>query len=97
MAIKTPSVTVTTTATLIAAQPRTALDDVHWVEVVVPAGGSTVYLGGPDVTTGTGRPLAPSASAEASWAATLGGDDNLYGIVASGSQAVRVLRSRMPS
>lgn len=96
MALHTGNVTVGTTPTLLSSSPRRGLDDVHWVEVIVPAAGSTVYVGGSDVTSSNGRPVAPSSSVEASWAATLGPEDHLYGVTASGTQAVRVLRSREP-
>ena len=96
MALVTASVTIGTTPTLICLSPVRGLDDVHWVEIVVAAAGSTVFLGGPNVTTADGRPVAPSATVEASWSATRGPGDPIYGVVASGSQAVRVFRSRQP-
>src|SRR5690348_119104 len=97
MPLKSEVITVADTATQLAESPRRGLDDVHWVEVVVPANGATVYIGGADVNTTNGRPLTPTSTAEASWSATLGPEDVLYGIVASSTQDVHVLRSRKPN
>lgn len=94
--IHTAVVTVGAAPTLLANSPRRGLDDVHWVEIIVPAAGSTIYVGGSDVTSANGRPIAPTASAEDSWSATLGPEDHLYAVTAAGTQAVRVIRSREP-
>lgn len=96
MALHTGNVTVGTTPTLLSNSPRRGLDDVHWVEVIVAANGSVVYVGGSDVTSSNGRPITPTATSEDSWSATLGPEDHLYAVTASGTQAVRVLRSREP-
>lgn len=90
MAVFTSAVTVTTSATLLLSRDfnrRTAL--VH-----VPTGGSTVYIGGDDVTTANGIPL------EAGQTLALGQGDTTdqspryayYGIVAASTQGVRVMR-----
>lgn len=55
-----------------------------------PAGGSTVYLGGPGVTsTSYGYALAAGAD----YANDLQPDDALFGVVASGSVTVNVLHT----
>jgi hypothetical protein len=53
----------------------------------VPTGAQTVYLGGSQVTTGTGCPFIANEDVEVDLV-----NEILYGIVASGSQVVYVLR-----
>lgn len=89
MAVTTSAVTVTTGATAILARNngrRSAI--IH-----VPTGGSTVYVGGSDVTTSNGLPVEAGNSLSLSQ-----GDSHdqtpryeYYGIVAASTQAVRVL------
>lgn len=58
--------------------------------VSVPSGASaSVYLGGPDVDTTDGFPLAASAVQEV----LVDSGEILYGIMATGTQDVNVLRS----
>lgn len=78
-------VTVTTSAQLVVvggphSDPRSVL-------MKVPAGGATVYLGGANVTTVNGYPLVPGEV----FSGDLVAPDDLY-VIASGSQAVNVLR-----
>jgi len=91
MAVKETLVTVTTTPTLLA-DPGLGRDhaDTVWFEV---ANGSaaTVYLGGPNVTTTSGRPVVAGAS----WSATLGKGDALYGVVAAATADVNTFKSRV--
>ena len=85
-------ITVTTTAQLLvdtsnlgqSAYPGSAV-------VLVPAAGATVFVGGSDVTSANGFPLTPTASAPVSleWDYV---NDAMFAIVASGTQAVNVLR-----
>lgn len=53
-------------------------------------GASTVYIGGPSVTTGSGYPLAAGGQI----GADLAPGEDLYGVVASGTVTVAVLRSK---
>lgn len=91
MAIRSLSLTVTTTATpLIAAHNNGTSDGMNvWCEVANNSG-KTVYLGGADVTTSNGRAVADGQS----WAFTLSTGDALYGVVASTTAAVIVIRGR---
>jgi hypothetical protein len=78
-------VTVGTTPTLIVS--GRAGDNYSGASVVVrPA--ATVFLGGPDVTTGVGY----SVVAGGEMAVDLGDGDDLYAVVASGTTTVDVLR-----
>lgn len=89
MAIKTAVVTVATTATLLTPAPGSSRTAGFSVTVHNPAG-QVVYLGGSDVTTANGFILAVSTTSPI-W--TLEEDEQLYGIVAATTQAVRVLRT----
>lgn len=61
----------------------------NWVTVKNPAGvGATVFLGGPDVTTGTGFEL----PAGATLTLQLTHGDRLYGITANGSVNLFVMQ-----
>jgi hypothetical protein len=95
MAIKSRVLLIGSTPTLIYDPQCSVLDDTKWVEVIVLAGNTPVYLGGPNVTDSDGRPVAPSATVNASWSATLGPKDVLYGVTSIGDeQDILVLESR---
>jgi hypothetical protein len=101
MAVKAVVVTVAATATAL----NGAQND--WIAgnsclISVPAAGQTVFVGGSDVTAATGYPwlagtehpvglddLSPGYRGTSTPEATTG--EIIYGIVASGSQAVNVL------
>lgn len=88
--LKAEVVTVGTTATVLARKGTTTVPNA--VLIVVPSGGSTVYVGGADVTaddTATGG-LPIAATQSLGW--DLFEEDDMHAIVASGTQAVRVLR-----
>lgn len=88
MTVLAASVTVAATATLLSS----GTDDNaygHSVLLKVPTGGATVFLGGAGVTAAAGFP----AAAGEPYTFDLAPGDALYGIVASGSQAVNVLRT----
>lgn len=88
MAVTHERVTVATTATVIstAANDR----DGHSVCVQNPAGGATVYIGGSGVTTSS-YGVALGESSDISIDLLQG--EVLYGIVASSTQTVNVLRA----
>ncbi len=87
MAVQAAQVTVGTTATLLSG---TDTDAVPGLSVAVQGpSGATVYLGGADVTTATGWPVAAGAT----FAVDLRAGDALYAVVASGTVAVPVLRT----
>lgn len=80
------AVTITDTPTLIAEVSGASIVP-NSILVHSLAGNDTVYLGGSDVATTNGFPLDPGA--------TLGWDlvgEEIYGVVASGTAEVRVLR-----
>jgi hypothetical protein len=83
MAISAEAVTV--------ADEATALNDgtPGRVVVSVPEGGEAVYLGGDDVDTTNGFPVA----AEGVITVLVDAGEVLYAVVASGTQSVNVLRS----
>lgn len=58
------------------------------VVVAVPAGGVTVFVGGASVTAAAGFPVAAGSSLSVD----LDNGEQLFGVVASGSQAVNVLQ-----
>lgn len=92
MAVVSAAVTVAATATQLAAPtaPTTTFGGTRnkiGASVQVPSGGSTVYVGGPDVTTANGYAVAAGTAVSID----LAPGDVLYGIVASSTQAVRVL------
>lgn len=103
MAIKASVVTVATTATILTADQSDVPPGTS-VAIYVPTGGATVYVGDASVTTATGYPLqagtehffdldptgSPSYSISAVIHAT---SENLYGIVATSTQAVNVLQT----
>ena len=83
MTVASAAVTVATTATALHAADA----DPQSVSVS-NVGAAIVYLGGSDVTTSNGVPLAAGASVPVG----LNGGEVLYGRVASGTVEVRVLR-----
>lgn len=86
MAIETAAVTVATTATALAAGGGEGRGSITTITVKPAASGSAeVYVGPSDVTTATGLPLGGGISF------SLNVGESLYGIVASGTVAVRVL------
>ena len=88
--LKAEVVTVTTTPTVLAQKGTTTVP--NSVLIVVPTGGSTVYIGGADVTADNeatgGLPVAATQSL--GW--DLLEEDDMHAVVASGTQVVRVLR-----
>lgn len=87
MAISSAQVSVTTSATLLSSAET---DDRAGSSLALTNGGdAAVFLGASGVTTGTGFGLAAGAS----MALDLQPGESLYGIVASGTQAVSVLRT----
>lgn len=88
MAVDSRAVTVTTTATKLDTQNE--MDRKVGSAIVVSNTGSvTVYIGGPNVTTTSGIPLA--AGGIFSDDGLIPGDD-YYGVVASGSSSVVVVQ-----
>lgn len=86
MAFETAAVTVATTATALGAGGGDGRGYVTTITVKPAAAGSAeVYLGPSGVTTATGLPLGGGISF------SLNAGEALYGIVASGTVAVRVL------
>lgn len=87
MALEHAQVTVGTTATLLSA--ATAGRDGQSVLVQNPTGGVNVYIGGTGVTTSSYGYLLLAGSA---FAIDLQAGEGLYGVVASSTQAVGVIR-----
>lgn len=83
MASDSHSVSVGTTATRIDSEDLSAGSSAALANV----GGATVFVGGPDVTTAIGFPLAAGER----MAFDLRRGDEIYGVVASGTVEVRVL------
>lgn len=81
-------VSVTTTATALNAAESAGSDKVS-LTIKVPTGGATVYLGGSDVTTAQGYPLAAGESLPIN---TLARGEVIYARVAASTQNVHVLR-----
>lgn len=85
MAFKTAAVSVGTTATrLTTFDPKYNDSDGAYDVLIVNNGAATVYVGGSDVTTANGIPVAAGASLSVSREA------DLYGRVASGTVECRV-------
>ena len=83
MSINASSVTVTTSATALASA------DSDQDEVAITNTGATdVYVGPSGVTTASGFPVAAGGSLSV----TLPAGETIYGIVASGTEACRVLK-----
>lgn len=87
MSVATVSVTVTTSPTLLS--PSSTSDDAAsgYSMVMKNSGSAIVYLGGSGVDT-TGFPLAPGDQLGGEYERT----DSVYGVVASGTSVVNVLR-----
>lgn len=85
MSLESSSVTIGTTATVIA----TGKTGASWVYLHAPTGGNTVYIGPSTVTTANGMEL-PKGALNEIWLAEA---DVLYGIVASSTQPLMVLKS----
>ena len=88
MAITQSRVTVATTATLLASSERRLR-----VKIQNPVGGTTVQIGGPNVTTATGMDLVAGANFDF----IVEPNDPLYGIIAAATQAIQVLYAEMDS
>jgi hypothetical protein len=90
VAVKSRAVTVTTSATRL--DGITDQDDAMSGQsiVIYNASAATVYVGGADVTTSNGAPVAAT-----SWGPSfdLSISDQVYGIVAASTSEVRVLES----
>jgi hypothetical protein len=78
-------VTIGTTATVIA----TGKTGASWVYLHAPTGGNTVFIGPSTVTVATGLEM-PKGALHEFWLAEA---DTLYGIVASSTQSLMVLKS----
>lgn len=87
MAATSRAVSVGTTATRLDATADTSDDVRHQSSAIYNNGSATVFLGGADVTTANGFPLAAGTSMSIS---DLELGDELYGRVASGTVEVRV-------
>lgn len=85
MSLESSSVTIGTTATVIA----TGKTGASWVYLHAPTGGNTVFIGPSTVTTTNGLEL-PKGALNEIWLAEA---DVLYGIVASSTQPLMVLKS----
>lgn len=86
MAFDNAEVSVATTATRIATG-----DSDGCIATIKNIGSADVYLGGSSVTTATGLALGASAA----MSLDLDAGENLYGIVATGTVLVRVMRHRL--
>lgn len=84
------SISITTTATLLV--PAKGQSIRAWLSMVVPAGGQVVYIGrSAAVTQATGLILRPSNTVDCHlFASGVPAGEAWYGIVASGTQLVRV-------
>jgi len=78
-------VTVGTSATIIA----TGKTGASWVYLHAPTGGNTVHIGPSTVTTANGLEV-PKGALQTFWLAEA---DTLYGIVATSTQSLMVLKS----
>ena len=77
--------TIATTATVIA----TGKTGASWVYLHAPTGGNTIYIGPSTVTVANGLEL-PKGALNEIWLAEA---DTLYGIVATSTQSLMVLKS----
>jgi hypothetical protein len=89
MAVQASVVTVLTTPTLIASGLGCTLQDRR--TVLLTGASAALFIGGTEVTTAAGFPMADAA---AQIALELGPGDSVFGIVATGSATVRVLVTR---
>lgn len=87
MAIKTTTMTITTTPTRIDIDPANIELPTWNAVLVVPSGGATVYLGGPDVDDTTGIPLYASDVYETLLTVD---ERGLYAVVLEGTQDIRI-------
>jgi len=85
VSLESSSVTIGTSATVIA----TGKTGASWVYLHAPTGANTVYIGPSTVTAATGLEL-PKGALQTFWLAEA---DVLYGIVASSTQPLMVLKS----
>jgi hypothetical protein len=85
MAFKSKVVSVTSSATLLSDDQVDSVSGFS-IAVAVPSAGTTIYVGGSDVTAANGFPIA--ATEKFSTGADPG--EKLYGITASGTQSVNV-------
>jgi len=88
--LKAEVVTVTDEPTILARAGTTSIP--NSVLVLVPTGGTTVYLGGLDVTADNEPTGGLPVQATQSFGWDLLEEDHLYAVVATGTQDVRVLR-----
>lgn len=94
MSVSASVVTVAATATLLTASQG---DNAFGASLAlqVPSGGATVFIGGADVTAAAGWPVTAGQSLFLDLDSTSGGNpqqtEAVYGIVATGTQAVNVL------
>ena len=85
MSLESSAVTIATTATVIA----TGKTGASWVYLHAPTGGNTIYIGPSTVTVANGLEL-PKGALQTVWLAEA---DTLYGIVASSTESLMVLKS----
>ena len=85
MSLESSAVTIGTSATVIANGKTGA----SWVYLHAPTGANTVYIGSSTVTTANGLEL-PKGALQTFWLAEA---DTLYGIVATSTQSLMVLKS----
>ena len=85
MSLESSAVTIATTATVIA----TGKTGASWVYLHAPTGGNTIYIGPSTVTVANGLEL-PKGALNEIWLAEA---DTLYGIVATSTQSLMVLKS----
>lgn len=90
MPLRSTAVTVSTVATLITSENGAATKDAPVGVYLANVGSTTCYIGGDDVTTSNGYPVAGTSTATF----YLFPKDDLYGISGSGTIAVRVLKQR---
>lgn len=86
MSVKTAEVTVGTSATALEPVDQSRGGRSVWVKNL---GAETVFVGGSDVTTANGQELGAGESASFD----LDAGERLYGVVAAGTEPVRVLRT----
>ena len=87
MAVSAAAVSVGTTATLLSTAETDFVGGAAFA-VKVPSGGATVFVGASGVNTSAGFPLAAGETL----LVDLDAGESLYGVVASGTQLVNVLR-----
>lgn len=85
MSLESSAVTIGTSATVIA----TGKTGASWVYLHAPTGGNTIFVGPSTVTVASGLELPKGAVTEI-WLAEA---DTLYGIVATSTQSLMVLKS----